>query len=202
MKRIPGTAVACLTLALLVSGCMQLETQQPPISQGPATQSPTPAASPTESTPAVEPYSAKGLQERIAKLSKGAISREIQDGRQPIDHVVPGTERTVLANVASGVLSAALPEKLGGDSLLVALQCLPGSSAEGPIRASFSGPDLADESGSGSMPSCTAGSVFMFSSGFNPDAQPTLLNISAPAGTTYEYSVVTFTASPEPSVKG
>jgi len=202
MKRIPGTAIACLTLSLAISGCVPLETQPPPASQGPATQPPAAAATPTDSAPVVEPYSAKGLQERISKLTKGAVSREIQDGRHPLDQAVPGTERTVLANVASGALTAALPEKLGGDSLLVALQCLSASSAEGPIRASFSGPDLADESGSGSMPSCTAGSVFMFSSGFRPDAQPTRLNISAPAGTRVEYSVVTFTAAPDPSENG
>ncbi|GAA1497021.1 hypothetical protein [Paeniglutamicibacter kerguelensis] len=202
MKRFLGTTIACLTLSLAVSGCVQLETQQPPVSQGPATQPPTPAATPTESAPAVEPDSAKGLQERIAKLSKGAASREIQDGRHPFDNAVPGTERTVLANVASGEHIVALPEKVGGDTLLVAIQCLPGSSADGPIHTIFTGPDSAGESGSGSVPTCHAGSYFAFSSGFNPDSQPTRLNISAPAGTKYEYSVVTFTAAPGPSEKG
>lgn len=202
MKRILGTTVACLTLSLAVSGCVQLDTQQAPVSQGPATQPPTPSPTLTEDVPAVEPYSSKGLPERIAKLSKGAVSREIQEGRHPFDNAVPGTERTVLADVASGEHIAALPEKVGGDTLLVAIQCLSGPSAGGPIRASFSGPDLADESGSGSMPTCPAGSYFAFSSGFNPDAQPMRLNIGAPAGTKYEYSVVAFTAAPEPSEEG
>ena len=202
MKRIFGSIAVSLALSLAVAGCVPLETERPPASQDPAAQAteaqkPAPVVAPPEIAPTVEPYSAKGLKKRIANLSEGAVSREIRDGQHPIDLAVPGTERTVLAGEASGAFVAALPEKLEGDSILIAIQCLTGSGGEGPIRASFSGPDLSDESGSGMMPNCDSGSGFWSSSGINTESPPALLNISVPAGTRYEYSVVTFALSPD-----
>ncbi|MGL3806905.1 hypothetical protein ACSYDW_12495 [Paeniglutamicibacter sp. R2-26] len=201
MKRILGSITGCLALTLAVAGCVPLESQPPAATQEPLAQSPTPTAVPTKDPPEVEPYSAKGLQQRIAKLSKGAVSREIQDGRHPIAEAIPGTERTVLANMAAGEHNMELPEHLGGDNVLFSLGCLPGSTSDGPIVATFSDPDPGWEASS-SIPGCVAGSYFSFSSGFKPGSQPTSLTISAPAGKNYEYSVVTFTGAPEPSGSG
>ena len=207
MKRILGSIAVSLALALAVAGCVTLETQPPPASRDPAAQAtaaqkPAPIVASPEIAPTVEPYSAKGLKKRIANLSEGAVSRELLEGRHPVHLAVPGTERTVLAGEASGAFVAALPEKLEGDSILVAIQCLTGSGREGPIKASFSGPDLAEESGSTTMPNCTSGSVLSSTSGINTESPPALLNISVPAGTRYEYSVVTFTEAPGPSWNG
>ena len=112
MKRYATSLFMTASVSLMLTGCVPLDESAPSasaVSELPLLESPGYEAMPSTPVPGLEPYSTKGLSERVVHLSKGSPAQQILDGTFTYDHAVPGTVRLLYAEKSVGGQQAIIP---------------------------------------------------------------------------------------------
>ena len=112
MKRYATSLFMTASVSLMLTGCVPLDESAlsaSAVSELPRLEPLGYEAMPSTPVPGLEPYSTKGLSERVVHLSKGSPAQQILDGTFTYDHAVPGTVRLLYAEKSVGGQQAIIP---------------------------------------------------------------------------------------------
>lgn len=193
MHRIPRMVAGLAGLGVLLTACVPLDDGSADAIMPSSSAEPVLPPHITASSQAPELPSqlspTDGLEQRISALHKSSVAYQVQQGKHPLDHAVPGSERVLLAERLAQGMRFELPEKQSGDSIIVEMTC------SESIDARFEVYDVTGRSVGGGKSSCSPEGPSGFGFGISEDHRARQIDVSYVQESLMELSVTTFTST-------
>lgn len=194
MKRHLATAIATSFVIATLSACVPLEKAAPssaPVPEVSLLAPPAFESMPSTPVPSLEPYSSKGLTERVARLSKDSPAHQMLAGTYTYDSAVPGTVRLLYAEKSAGAQQAIIPWDQQATGIGYFIRC----TKETPFILTMSDGNTGLENGSLNG-SCEATGSSGGSGGMRPGTNSVFIDFAPATDVSAEVIVFSFQAIP------